>query len=214
MTENARHSMENGVCASCGRRESTAGLQFYLNSDGKSYMLSHVTADCTATDIVIDLYLGLPVTRIADEVFSQNPAYTNRIPITSVVIGADVREIGRWAFLNCTTLHTVTFQTAHDVILSLFSLNGTGVFEGCAGIKRVYADDLYAYCRMNYGCYYETNTLKGLFRREFSSFANDIPACLASVTLSRVTVYVPEMFAGAEGLTEVILADGVARDPI
>ena len=272
---------------------------------------------------------------IADGVFNQNPAYTNRIPITSVVIGADVREIGQWAFLNCTTLRTVTFQTAHDVILSTFSLNGTGVFEGCTGIERVYVDDLYAYCRMNFGyyppmCYaselyiagepatnvvipdgiesiysyafssvtlesvtvpasvkqirgnafsncsaltsvtlsegleeiwgrafefctalteitipdsvttiedgilggctsmerirmpfissiedryYATNTLKGLFRREFSSFANDIPACLARVTLSKVTAYRPEMFDGAEGLTEVILADGVTRNP-
>ena len=81
--------------------ESTAGLKFELNADGKSYTLVGIGI-CTATEIVIDGYKGLPVTSIGSY------AFRNCDSLTSVTIGNGVTSIGEHAFAWCTSLTSVT----------------------------------------------------------------------------------------------------------
>ena len=99
-TEAGAHTMVDGTCSTCGRVESTAGLEFQLNSDGKSYILLNGQS-CTEANVVIDLYNGLPVTTIAWGAFQNNQN------VQSVTVGADVTHINGWAFGNCDNLTSV-----------------------------------------------------------------------------------------------------------
>ena len=51
-------------------RESSAGLKFKLNKDGKGYTLTKV-GSCTEKHIVIDMHKGLPVTSIGRKAFEK-----------------------------------------------------------------------------------------------------------------------------------------------
>ena len=104
-------------------KESTAGLKFTLNSDQQSYTLTSI-GTCTATNIVIGTYNGLPVTDIAvgalysADIISvtiedcvttiEKSAFLQCGDLTTVVIGDGVTSIGEQAFWECWSITTVT----------------------------------------------------------------------------------------------------------
>ena len=102
-TENGGNTEDGGNTENSGNEneepeeeplvESTAGLEFELNADGKGYTLVG-KGTCTATEIVIDGYNGLPVTSIGDRAFEDCSS------LASVTIGNSVTGIGYNAFYN------------------------------------------------------------------------------------------------------------------
>ena len=77
------------------------GLEFRLNSDGKSYSVTGI-GTCADTDIVIpETYEGLPVTNIGDFAFNFCTS------LTSIVIPDSVTTIGESAFKYCYSLTNV-----------------------------------------------------------------------------------------------------------
>ena len=103
--------------------ESTVGLEFVLNEDGKGYTLVG-KGTCTATEIVIDRYKGLPVTSIGKYAFED---CTN---LTSVTIGNSVTSIGNSAFDDCYNLTSVTISNSVTSI-------GDEAFSSCNSLVSV-----------------------------------------------------------------------------
>lgn len=104
MTE---HSVKDGACQTCGIKESSAGLKFSLNSDGKSYTVIDI-GECTDSEIVIGIYNGLYVTHIGDYAFE---GCSN---ITKITISRSVSSIGLNAFGMCQALVEVFFENPSD----------------------------------------------------------------------------------------------------
>ncbi len=209
----AAHAMENGVCTECTRQESTAGLGFYFDTQKNGYVLTHVTSDCTAQEIVIDLYEGLPVVEISRSAFDSRD-------LTSVVIGADVRFIGDYAFRGCTSLRRITLRTAEGTALTVYS----DAFEGCEALERVCADSLTAYCEILFtnashplryaselyigGAPVTDVTVPEGIRR-IGSYAFSCES-LESITIpSTVEVIGGSAFSGCTALTDVTIEHGV-----
>lgn len=76
------HILENDICTICGRMNSTEGLIFKLNSDGCGYTLLSCE-EVTAKEIVVDLYKGLPITAVEDDVL-------HNLNLDKLTIGKDV----------------------------------------------------------------------------------------------------------------------------
>ena len=136
-TENGENNIDSGADENNGGSEkneenplaeSTAGLKFQLNEDGKSYTLLNM-GDCTESEILINLYKGLPVTKIGLN------AFNNCTGLKSVKIGDGVTSIGLNAFYNCNGLTSVTLgNSVTSIDSSAFStcVNLTSITIGSA----------------------------------------------------------------------------------
>ena len=103
-------------------RESTAGLEFKLNADGKSYTLVG-KGSCTVDNIFVDQYKGMPVTCIGERAFAQ-------LPVKSITFGDSVTTIEKNAFFWSRTLERVTFSDSIKVI-------GYAAFQCCKKLENV-----------------------------------------------------------------------------
>ncbi len=140
------HSTNNGYCTICYIPESTPGLEYTINSDGESYMVSGI-GTCTENNIVIGIYNNCSVTYIS------NCAFESCDKISSVIIGDCVTGVFGWAFSDCRNLTHVEIGNNVTVIsLRVFSNNkrlesviiGNGVvsienyaFGGCTALSSV-----------------------------------------------------------------------------
>ncbi|MDE7453861.1 MAG: leucine-rich repeat domain-containing protein [Clostridia bacterium] len=88
----AGHFFENGKCIKCGLVETTEGLEYRLNDDGKSYSVCGIGTATDTAIVIPDEYLGLPVTAIGKQAFSGCEE------ITSITIPASITNIGEDAF--------------------------------------------------------------------------------------------------------------------
>ena len=120
------HSMVDGRCELCLRYQSSEGIVFSLNDDGKSYTAEYGSDEIT--NVVIDLYNGLPVTEIKMNSFK----YCR--DITGVIIGDSVKIIGAEAFSYCTNLETLTLGKNVERI-------DTWAFLDCNKLTDVYLPD-------------------------------------------------------------------------
>ncbi len=100
--------------------ESSEGLKFELSNDGKGYTLRGM-GTCTAADIVVGTYMGLPVTEIGYE------ALKDQTDIRSVTISGCVTRIDKGAFYECTGLANVT------ICNGVTSIGGEAFF-GCTSL--------------------------------------------------------------------------------
>lgn len=107
------------------------GLEFQLNEDGKSYMVTGM-GSCSDTHLVIPAqHEGLPVTAIRQRAFSQaniteltlpdsiveigNSAF-ERTALTSVTIPGTVKTVMSGAFFNCTKLMEAVVEEGVEVL--------------------------------------------------------------------------------------------------
>ena len=100
----AEHSPDsNGKCSACGRIAPTAGLEYTLSSDGTYAILTGIGGAYGKTHIVIsDEYMGVPVTTIADGVFSWNSS------VRELTIPKTVTTIEGEPFSGCSNLMKVS----------------------------------------------------------------------------------------------------------
>ena len=122
------HNFVNGVCDKCGAKPSE-GLEYTLNSDGKSYSVSGI-GTCTDKDIIIpDTYENLPVTQIDDY------AFILCTELTSITIPSSVTSINGWAFYHCTGLTSINVDSKntqyHSVNNCLIETASKILIAGC-----------------------------------------------------------------------------------
>lgn len=113
-------------------KESTAGMKFTLNSDGKGYTLVG-KGSATATDIFIDGHEGLPVTTVAYGAFAndkkiktvtmgenvervENFAFSMCSAITKLTLGKNVKHIGEYSFRYCSSMTDADLGSSLEVI--------------------------------------------------------------------------------------------------
>ncbi|MDE7385402.1 MAG: leucine-rich repeat domain-containing protein, partial [Anaeroplasmataceae bacterium] len=118
------HIYEDYVCKTCKYEYYSIGLEFDLNSDGISYSVSGIGIATDLEIVIPRMYHNLPVTEIKAE------AFANCTNMTNVIIGKNVKTIGRNAFLNCNSLTDVTIPNNVDII-------GYGAFNGCSKIESI-----------------------------------------------------------------------------
>ena len=118
----------NYVSGTCTRcNETESKLSYTLSYDGTYYIVSGI-GSCTDTEIVIpSTYNGKPVKAIGEN------AFLDCSSLTSVTIPDGVTSIGADAFYNCSSL------TSINIPASVASI-GEDAFAGCYGVTSVSVD--------------------------------------------------------------------------
>ncbi|MBE6782352.1 MAG: leucine-rich repeat domain-containing protein, partial [Ruminococcaceae bacterium] len=137
-----KHSMANSACQVCGLPQSTTGLYFALNSDGKSYYAAP-GRNFAGGDVVIGVYNNLSVTRVnfhhCDSLTSivigdcveRMGSFGLCFNLMSVTIGDRIKEIPQYAFQYCSNLSTIRFGDGVEKI-------GENAFFGCSSLYDAY----------------------------------------------------------------------------
>ena len=142
------HKMSGGICTLCGGQESSSGLTFTLNSDGKSYTLTDI-GSCTSKNIVIGVYNNLSVTSLGSYAFYGcssllsitipesvtsigERAFCDCSSLTGITIPESVTSIGSYAFYGCSSLASVTFGEN-----SQLTTIGSSAFSGCLSLTSI-----------------------------------------------------------------------------
>ena len=108
--------------------ESSVGLKFELNEDGKGYTVTGI-GTCTEPDIIIGKYNNLPVTIIG------NRAFQDCTGLTSVTIGNSITSIEEKAFYNCyKQLTSITIPNSTTSI-------GKEAFRACSKLTNITIPD-------------------------------------------------------------------------
>lgn len=94
--------IENGACTACGVEVAENGIEYKLNDDSLGYTLVSV-GSFSGTELVIDSFNSLPVTKIGARAFCKNEA------LTTLSIPTSVTSVELAAFLNCTALASVSY---------------------------------------------------------------------------------------------------------
>ena len=103
------HKFVNDECKFCGNLKSSEGLSFSLNSDGKSYTVTWI-GSFSGTDLIVDTYNNLPVTKISKH------AFVSCDNLTSVTLGKSVTSIDEEAFYYCQNLKRITISNSVTAI--------------------------------------------------------------------------------------------------
>ena len=117
------HNFVSDVCTKCGSVNSSTGLSFTLNSDGKGYTLTDI-GSFNGANLLIGSYNGLPVTTIAEGTFSDSEG------IRTLTIGKGVLNIGNSSFYNSKDLVSVTIS---DSVVSI----GESAFRNCKNLVAI-----------------------------------------------------------------------------
>lgn len=140
------------------------GLEFTLNSDGKSYIVTGI-GTCTDVDLIIPgTYKDLPVLAIGENAFKGNT------DIKSLSTGKSVTTICAYAFQNCTSLETLYLgdsflnieEYAFENCFALANLYGGKNFKEfpltafyyCAGLANIVIDEENPYFKSIDGSFY------------------------------------------------------------
>ena len=180
------------------RRESSAGLEFELNKDGKGYTLTKV-GNCKEKNIVIDMHKGLPITIIGVE------AFCDCKNITSIIIPNSVTNIGERAFSRCSNLTSIIIPNSVTSI-------GDGAFYGCENLTNITIPNSVTSIGAGafYGCENLTNitipnSVTSIGGSAFYSCKN-----LTSITIPNSVTSIGEWaFSSCENLTTIIIPNSV-----
>lgn len=98
------HSFDNGdTCTACGVEVDANGIEYKLNDDETAYTLISV-GEFSGTELVIDSFNGLPITKIGERAFCKNET------LTSISLPTSLTAVSSGAFLGCANLATVNFS--------------------------------------------------------------------------------------------------------
>ena len=232
------HNFVNGICTRCGLRESqpaSEGLEFALNSDGKSYSVTGI-GTCTDTDLVIPSeYNGLPVTRV------DGFAFMDCTSLTSVTIFDSVTSISTSAFSGCQSLTSVTLSNAR-LSIGLYAFSGCtlltsinlsdGVtsidrcaFQGCISLTNIkisqfvsnIAESAFKYClslesiEVDDNNPYYTSIDGNLYDKEKKTLIQYAIAKMDSIFVipDSVEKIAADAFSGCSSLTNITIPDSV-----
>ena len=120
--DHIEHTVENGVCTTCGLKESTPGFEYRLHPDGDYYILTGY-GSCTESDIFIGIHDNLSVRWIDTD------AFRGKENITSVEIGDCVQHIGVRAFSGCKGLTEIVIPEGVKSV--------RGAFPDCINLEKV-----------------------------------------------------------------------------
>ena len=174
-------------------KESSAGLEFKLNKDEKSYTLVGI-GTCEAQDVIVDYYQGYPVTEIARNAMSRCDN------IKTLTIGDAVTFVGEMSFYSCKNLNKVTFGKGVNTI-------GKNAFEKCTSLESVVIPDGIKVVPMRAfsGCASLKSVTLGKDVEEIKSGAFEYCASLCTITIPEKVVYIRDnSFLGCNNLVEVI----------
>lgn len=134
-------------CSICGFMKGSEGINYQLNSDGKSYCVTGVDTESYNHNVIVQAYFGdYPVTKI------NNSAFAN-LNITSAILPSTLEYIGEYAFSSCK-------QLAEIVIPEKVTTIGTKAFDECYGItikveaKQAHSGWDMSSWRINQFCYF------------------------------------------------------------
>lgn len=113
----------DGACTMCGRYIDSAML-FALNEDGASYRVTRYSNTAATAITVPAMYMGKPVTAIAQSAF-----YDCR-QLTSITLPSSLKEIGESAFYNCQALSSVVLPEGVETV-------GPRCFASCRALTSV-----------------------------------------------------------------------------
>ena len=119
------HEFVDEVCEKCGEElVYSEGLKFELSSDGSYYILTGI-GSCDELDIIVPpVYDNIPVEEIAAASFRRNAS------ITSVTVPYTVIRIGAYAFSDCASLESVTFEEGSEL-----DVIDVSAFEYCVKLE-------------------------------------------------------------------------------
>ena len=94
------HNYVNDICTVCGEKYYSRGLKYTYLVDEDAYEVSSI-GTCTDTKIYIpDTYENKAVISIAERAFDESN-------IKHLILGSNIKRIGKYAFSNCNALITV-----------------------------------------------------------------------------------------------------------
>ena len=200
--------------------ESSEGLNYTLNRDGTSYILTGI-GTCTDTNIIItNEYNGLPVNAISAYAFEDceniksvlipdsiltigQYAFKNCSAITSIEIPNSVITIDNWAFHSCTGLKSVKLSSNMTSIDCLF--------KKCTNLTEI---DIPANITSMKSAFSECNSLKTItISNAITDISNAFSKCtsLTDVTIGSGVIDMDGAFSGCSNLKNVNILNGVKQ---
>ncbi len=196
------------------------GLEFTLNSDGKSYSVSKGT--CIEENIVIPSeYEGLPVTMISDNAFS----YCANLK--SIEIPANIINIGSHAFYSCYDLKEITILGNIDAIKSYMFYNcsslenivipntiksiGNSAFYACENLSNIYYDGtIENWCNIEFSNYVDSPMHYGehFYMKDSNNEYYEVTELVIPDTVTSIGNY---QFFGFENLTKVTIPNSITN---
>ena len=159
--------LENNICSNCGEFLYSEGLEYTLNPDGKSYTVTGI-GSFTGKNLFIDLYNGLPVTRIGNQAFEYCSC------LESVTIGNGVTAIGDQAFCYCNNLTSITIP---DSVTSI----GVTAFYACKSLTSVTIPD--SVTSIGNSAFYDCSKLTSItIPDSVTSIGNSALSCCSGLT--------------------------------
>ena len=122
------HSFTVGVCVRCGYRKPVQLSYSFVDSQGGYYRVTGITGGKGIKNVVIpDTYEGYPVKAVSGNAFSNKGVET-------VVLGANIENIGSSAFRSNPNLTSVTFNDKLTYI-------GDSCFKDCTSLETIVLPD-------------------------------------------------------------------------
>lgn len=188
------HKTENGACSVCGLPESSAGLEFVLNPDGKSYTVTGI-GTCEDDLIVIGSYNNLSVTAIGNE------AFKDLTDLVSVTLGEKVSSIDYRAFYGCKKLVEVINHSSLEI-----TAGSSDFGEIAREARTVHSDRSKIDSKGEYLFY-----ANGLFNHLIGYTGNDKNLTLPDNYNGENYVIYDYAFAGRDDIVTVSLGEGVTE---
>ena len=103
------HDYNESVCTRCLAHAPSDGLEYELDSDGKSYIVAGMGTCAESVVYIAKTYNGKPVASIGPE------AFINQQKIKEIIIPSSVTSIGNYAFYGCNGLISITVEDGNAV---------------------------------------------------------------------------------------------------
>ncbi len=195
-------AVEDYGCSKCEwHAEYTQSLQF--REEDLGYTVTGTTNPVLTRIVIPDTYAGRPVLKIGRNAFgAENVAEPK--PIVHVTFGAQIEEIGDYAFWNCAQLEDVSFPDGLRII-------GVGAFSRCASLTglqfgpalETLDQEAFWGCTSLRGAVVFPASVKTVGQWAFSSCSG-----IGSIRFSGSVTVVQSAFYGCVSLTSATFGDG------